>query len=372
MSLKIRKFYSLMFFFALSASAISIFGQSAPPVPPPVDTKTEKTAKPAKPAQVPDSFPGSAPKVTIKSSKTSTDINTSVTASVSVSNFEDSEKAIIVDPKVNISLCVLGGNLKVNGWDRNEIRVFVNEGTPIGFKTMQKNRQTEKPVWVMITAFDEKKNATAQEECISGEEIEIDAPRNAVVNIKSQESRTVIDSVGKVSVKNVVGDILLNNIASGIEAVTYEGNVIVERSGGAMNLQSVAGNISVSGVSPSEIGDVFRAKTNNGAVALQAIEHRQLEINTNSGSIKYFGEIQPNGQYAFGTQNGSILLNVPTDSSCKISATYGYGSFNSEIPLQRIEKSPATQTKSLTAMMGTGEAVLNFTTFNGSINIRKK
>lgn len=372
MSLKIRKFYSLIFFLALTAGATAIFGQTTPPKPPPISPQAEKAEKPTKPENFPAPVNNSAPKVTIKSPKISTGVNTSVAASVSISSFENSEKAILVDPKVNISLCVLGGNLKINGWDRSEVRVFVNQGTPIGFKTMQKNRQTEKPVWIMITAFDENKNAGATEECISGEEIEIDAPRAAVVNIKSQESRAVIDSVGKVSIKNVVGDIMLNNIANGIEAVTYEGNVIVERSGGAMNLQSVAGNISVSGVSPSEIGDVFRAKTNNGAVALQAIEHRQLEINTNSGSIKYFGEIQSNGQYAFGTQNGSILLNVPLDSSCKISATYGYGSFNSEIPLQRIEKSPATQTKSLTAMMGTGEAVLNFTTFNGSINIRKK
>ena len=175
-------------------------------------------------------------------------------------NYETSEKAIIVDPKVNISLCVLGGNIKVNGWDRNEVRVFINEGSPVGFKVLQKNRQTEKPVWIMVIAYDEKKNAGVSEECISGDNIEIDAPRNTTVNIKSQESRTVIDSIGKVSIKNVVGDIMLNNIAGGIEAVTYEGDVVVEKSSGAMSLQSITGNISVSGVSPSEIGDVFQSE----------------------------------------------------------------------------------------------------------------
>ena len=72
-------------------------------------------------------------------------------------NYDTSEKAIVVDPKVNISLCVQGGNIKVNGWDRNEVRVFVNQGSPIGFKVLQKNRQTEKPVWVMVVGFDPKK-----------------------------------------------------------------------------------------------------------------------------------------------------------------------------------------------------------------------
>lgn len=363
MSLKSRKFYSLIFFLALSASAISIFGQTAPPEPPTVKPKVkiEKPEKAEKPERASDnrSFTGMPPVEKPPA------INYNY-------NSKTSEKAILVDPKVNISLCIQGGNLKVNGWDRNEVRVFVNEGSPIGFKTLQKNRQTEKPVWIMVVGSDGKNTTASSEECISAETIEIDAPRTAVLNVKSQESRMSVDSVGKATIKNVVGDIMLNNIPNGIDATTYEGNVIVERSGGAINLQSVTGNISVSGVSPSEIGDIFKAKTNNGAVALQAIEHRQLEVNTNSGSIKYVGEIQSNGQYTFGTQNGSILLTVPTESSCKISATYGYGSFNSEIPMQKIERNPATKTKSLTAMIGTGEAVLNFTTFNGSINIRKQ
>lgn len=351
MSLKTRKFYSLIFFLALSAGAISIFGQVEPPAPP-------RAEKPEKPEKVPDYNP----RISITPPK----------ISVTTSNLATSEKAIVVDPKVNISLCVMGGNLKVNGWDRNEVRVFVSEGSPIGFKVLQKNRQTEKAVWIMVVGFDPLKNTGASEECISGDEIEIDAPRSAVINIKSQESRATIDSISKVSIKNVVGDILLNNIAGGIDATTYEGDVVVEKSNGAISVQSITGNIAVSNASPSEIGDIFKAKTNNGAISLQGIEHRQLEINTNSGSIKFTGDILANAQYTFNTQNGSVLLNIPTDSSCKISAIYGYGSFNSEIPLQKIEKNPAPQTKSLTAMMGTGEAVLNFTTFNGSINIKKK
>ncbi|CAN5570603.1 hypothetical protein BH20ACI4_BH20ACI4_04190 [soil metagenome] len=355
MSLKTRKFYlflrlPLVLLLALLAGANFIFGQTPTPKP-------ETKPKPEKPEKT----------YTVKPP-----VKTPPPAVVYDFNFDTSEKAIIVDPKINISLCVQGGNIKVNGWDRNEVRVFINEGSPVGFKVLQKNRQTEKPVWIMVTAYDKKKNPGASEECISGDEIEIDAPRTAVVNIKSQESRTVIDSIGKVSIKNVVGNIMLNNIAGGIDAVTYEGDVIVEKSSGAMNLQSITGNVSVSNASPSEIGDVFKAKTNNGAISLQAIEHRQMEINTNSGSIKFTGEILNNGQYTFGTQNGSVVLFIPVDSSCNISAVYGYGTFNSEIPLKKVEKNPSTQAKSLTAIMGDGGAVLNFTTFNGSINIRKK
>lgn len=364
MSLKTGKLYPFLrltlVLLALLAGANLVFGQVPTPKPAPEPPKPLKP-KPEKPKTPSDEtnykYESKPPK--------------RPSAAVYDFEFDTTEKAIIVDPKINISLCVQGGNIKINGWERDEVRVFVNEGSPVGFKVLQKNRQTEKPVWIMVAAFDKKRTGIS-EECISGDRIEIDAPRTAVLNIKSQESRSVIDSVGKVNIKNVVGDIMLSNISGGIEAVTYEGDVIVERSGGAMTLQSITGNIAVSGASPSEIGDIFKAKTNNGAIALQSIEHRQLEINSNSGSIKFTGEILSNGQYAFGTHNGSILLFIPPDSSSRVSAVYGYGSFNSEIPLEKIEKSPSTQTKSLTAVMGGGGAALNFTTFNGSINIKKQ
>ena len=355
MSPKIRRFYKILFpailmFALLAAGAERAAAQNAPPPPKPEkENKTKTSPKPLKTPNLPRQFP-----------------------KIFAPNPGASEKAIAVDANVNISLCVTGGNIKVNGWDRNEVRVFVNGGHSVGFKVLQKSKQTEKPVWIKILGFDPTDETASPEECLMGEEIEIDVPRKSAVNIKSQESKTVIESVGKVSIKNVVGDIFLNDIAQGIEATTYEGDIMVNRSGGAMSLQSGAGNVVVSGASPSEIGDILKAKTNNGAISLQDIEHRQLEINSNSGSIKFTGDLLSGGQYSFGTANGSILLTIPPDSSSKINASYGYGSFNSEIPLQKIQKSPVSRAQNLTAIMGSGDAALNFTTYNGSINIKKK
>lgn len=366
MSLKTRKFHlflrSTLVLLALLAGMNFITAQTpAPPAAPKPENKP-KAEKPEKPYIVKPTV--KAPPKNTPAPKITYDYDYKY-------DYDTTEKAIVVDPKINVSLCVQGGNVKINGWDRNEVRIFVNEGSPVGFKVRQKSRQTEKPVWIMVVAFD-KKNAEITDECISGSEIEIDAPRTAVFDIKSQESRAVIDSIGKVTIKNNEGDVVLNNISDGITAVVYEGDVIVEKSSGAMNLQSIIGNISVSGASPSEIGDVFKAKTNNGAISLNSIEHRQMEVNTGSGSIKYDGEILNNGQYSFGTQTGSIVMFLPVVSSCKISAVYGYGTFNSELPMKKVEKNPSTATKSLTAIMGEGGAALNFTTYNGSINIRKK
>jgi hypothetical protein len=282
----------------------------------------------------------------------------------------DSEKSLAVDAKVNISLCVLEGNVKINGWERDEIRLFVKEGNPFEFKVRDKNKQNGKPVWITVFSLDSKSNKTS--ECFSGEEIEIDVPRNASVHLKGQETKTSIDSVRKASVKNIGGDIAFRNISEGVEASTYEGNVTVETSSGAFSLESLNGNIVAFELDPSEIGDIFKAKTSNGAIVLQNLEHRQIEVNSISGAISYNGAFSSGGLYSFGTSNGTIALLIPKETSCKFTATYGFGGFNSEIPFDKLTENKTPRLQNVVGTMGDGDATLNLTTSSGAIRIKSK
>ena len=284
------------------------------------------------------------------------------------------EKSIATDAKVIVELCVSEGRIKINGWGRDEVRAFVNEGSEVGFKIVEKNRKTEKLGWIKVLGFDPSKisEKIRPEECIFGDDIELDVPRNATIKIVSRASETVISSVAKVSVENGGGDIFLSDITQGIEAKTYEGDVTVEKSGGAIYLSSIIGNILAFDVSPSEIGDIFKAKTSNGAIVIQKVEHRSMNVESNSGSIKFDGEFLGGGQYSFGTQNGSVLITIPLNSSCKFNAIYGYGSFNTEIPMRDIVKPSNAQVQSISGVMGKGDATITLRTYTGSINIKKQ
>lgn len=283
-----------------------------------------------------------------------------------------SEKSIAVNEKVNISVCVKAGEVKVNGWNRNEIRAFVNMGRGIGFSVVDTSKTDKKPVWVKVLGYDPaKESELRREECISGKVIELDVPFGATINIKSGESKTTIDSVAKALVKNVGGDIFLNNIPKGVEARTYRGNVTVRNSGGSMTLDTTNGNIVAYDVSSDEIGDAFRAKTNSGAITLQEIKYRETEVNSNSGSINFVGQILKGGQYYFGSSNSLITLVLPENTSAKVVAVYGYGSCESETPLKNLKRDETTELKSLTGTLGRGEALLNFKTVTGKIIIKK-
>ena len=283
------------------------------------------------------------------------------------------EKSFSVAPNVSISLCVSEGNLKVNGWERSEVRAFVSDGSQVGFTIIEKGKQEAYPIWIKILGFDSATNKENNaDECLSGDTIEIDVPRGASVSVKSNVSEMKFDSVAKVTVENGGGDIFFNNIARGIEARTYEGDVTVEGSSGAMSLQSTTGNIIAFDVSSGEIGDIFKAKTSNGTITLKNIGQRQIEAGSNTGSINFNGKFLSGGQYSFGTSNGSINLAIPSDSSLKMSASYGYGSFNSEVPLQNVERNTPSRLQNLSAQMGDGNATLKLTTVNGAIRIKKQ
>jgi DUF4097 and DUF4098 domain-containing protein YvlB len=119
---------------------------------------------------------------------------------------------------------------------------------------------------------------------------------------------------------------------------------------------------------------VFTVKTNGGSISLQRVEHRQIVANSISGSLLFDGKFLPGGIYNFRTSNGSIKLAIPVGSSCTFRATYGTGSFESEIPLKMITENLTPEAKIVVARAGTGEggASVNLSTTRGSIAIKRQ
>lgn len=287
---------------------------------------------------------------------------------------ENYERAIAVSPAVNVSLCVIEGKLAINGWRRNEVRIYVRGGSKFSFKVLEKSPTDSKPVWISAYSHVTKAGKPGTYDCIRGEDVEIDLPVGATLSLKGESIDTTIDTLRKVTVKTAGGDITVRNVSNGVNAFTYEGDITVEESKGALMLDSTNGNIFVFDAGPSEIGDVFKAKTNSGAISLQRLLHRQIDVWSISGSVVFSGDILNGGSYNFGTNNGSLRLTLPQNSSCQLSATYALGNFASELPLKIItENDLEGPVRSIVANIGKGgDAILKLTTNAGLIGIKKQ
>lgn len=285
-----------------------------------------------------------------------------------------SEKAIAADPNVAVKLCVAEGSIKINGTERNEVRVFVRNGRKFEFKSLEKNPETGKPNWVWITNVSAPAARRGQtSNCLAGDSVEIDMPVNASINLEARTAGAVIDSIKKATVKIVEGSIGLRNIPNGVSAVALQGDVSVESSGGAIAVETTTGNIMAFDVRPGQIGDLLKARTNSGNISLQQVNHRQIEANSITGSVSFNGKFLTGGIYNFKTSNGSIRLLLPHDTSCQIRASYGFGTFNSSIPIKIITENVTSGGKSFVASLGSDNTTtLSVTTTSGSIGIRKQ
>lgn len=283
------------------------------------------------------------------------------------------ERAIAADPNVAIKLCISEGAVKINGWERNEVRVFVHNGRKFEFRSLEKNADTGKANWLWIAnASETAPRRGPKSDCLSGDSVEIDLPMSGSVMLEARTAGAVIDSVKKVSVKIVEGSISLRNISGGISATALQGDVMVEGSSGVIALDTTTGNILAFDIKPGDVSDLFKAKTNSGQISLQGVYHRQLEANSISGSVGYKGKILAGGIYNFKTSNGSISMLLPEATSCKLVASYGFGSFESAIPYKLENEIDSQGGKSIIAKFGTGAATINVTTSSGSIGIRKQ
>jgi hypothetical protein len=283
-----------------------------------------------------------------------------------------SEKSMLVDGSVTIKLCVAEGSLKINGWRRNEVRVFVKNGRKFHLKALEKSAESGKPNWLWIGTESTTGQPGTISGCLAGDAIEIDAPAGTSLDLRGREVSTTIDTLKKAAIDVVAGSLVLRNIHGGISAQTGRGDIIVESSTGAITLAGIGeSNIVVADVKAGQIGDLLRAKTSSGAISMQRVEHRQIQANSISGSILFDGKFLSGGIYNFRTSNGSIDLVIPANSSCTFTASYGVGRFHYELPLKVITHNNSPRAQTIVAKIGTGEAAVSLSTSTGAIGIRK-
>jgi len=285
-----------------------------------------------------------------------------------------SEKAIAADPSVAIKLCVSDGDVKINGSEKNEVRVFVRNGRKFEIRSLEKNPETHKVSWIHLARATGTVPAAGQfGNCLSGESIEIDMPLRGSLLIEGRSATVAIDSVTKATVKLIEGDISVRNIPGGLFARTEQGDMFAESIAGDIGLETTTGDIVAFDLKTAKPGDPLKASTIRGTISLQNISHRQVEANATSGSVKFVGKFVEGGLYKFRSASGRIGLLLPADQNCVISANYGFGNFDSSFPMKIVTETKTPGGKSLVGHLGTGKGPLvNLSTTSGSIRIFKQ
>lgn len=144
---------------------------------------------------------------------------------------------------------------------------------------------------------------------------------------------------------------------------TVSGDVLAERLDGALEINSVSGDVRLTGGT----GPSITLETVSGDVEI--LDGRSPEVygHTVSGEVTFRGPILPSGSYEFATTSGDIALNLPNQPDAKMSAATFSGRFSSDLPTTL--NNARRNRHRYEATWGKGSARLDLESLSGDIRI---
>ena len=196
-------------------------------------------------------------------------------------------------------------------------------------------------------------------------------------------TRLTINSVsGSIRVSDVKGDLSVNTVSGGVRlanagriasAKSVSGGVEIldTQIDGALEAQSVSGSVTLRKVTARRVnvGSV------SGMVQVDDVQCDRVEAHSISGDVQFAGVLTKGGRYELNSHSGSVRVGVAGNTGFELEANSFSGSVRSDLPLTNSSTggdNGMMRRRSLRGVYGDGSAVLNVTTFSGSVVISKR
>lgn len=255
------------------------------------------------------------------------------------------EKHFKVDSHPVITIHNPSGTIIVKAWTKPEIMVVANHGSD---KVEVDAEQTGNRVDILTHQLAE---SIAPEDLVANYEVSV--PEDAELQVHNDS--------GEVTVTSVLGDMNVETVAASVDFEDAAGYLTVRTVGGSFQCLRCAGRLEVSSIS--------------GNLRLMNLRSYHVRAQTSTGNILFDGEFLPNGTYRLKNYSGVIDVRFSPGDSFDLSATSLKGKVNNEATLTP----PAHPGhfvpkfgKSLFGTFNAGRAKVELTSFDGTINIRKR
>ena len=209
-------------------------------------------------------------------------------------------------------------------------------------------------------------------------------------NINVSVDYTVTAPAGtRVTAESISGDIRVTGIAD-VSAGTVSGDVKVSGAKRLGSIKSISGSVEISDAdldgsieSQSVSGDVtlrrvkarrVEASSVSGNLLLDGVDCDRVGAHTTSGEITFNGPLARDGRYELKGFSGDVRVGVAGNTGFELQASSFSGEVRSDLPITTRGTSDSRRGRrtTLAGTYGDGSAVLQVTTFSGSIIISKR
>jgi DUF4097 and DUF4098 domain-containing protein YvlB len=204
----------------------------------------------------------------------------------------------------------------------------------------------------------------------------VTAPENTRIKASSLSGDiTVTDIKGELNLVTLSGDVSVTNASRVIAAKSTSGAVEVVKLRSEIGLEatSVSGSVTLrdSSAPRARLGSV------SGDIVVTNVQSNRISAETMSGDVTFTSPLEKNGRYELSSHSG-VIRAVPTgDTGFEVDADSFSGDIRSEIPLKDDRQGVAPRgrggrTRSLRGIFGDGSAILDISTFSGTVVIGRK
>lgn len=244
------------------------------------------------------------------------------------------------------------GSVRVVAWNQARVRVIARRSTAV-------------PVEIERSGVVVSVQAPRQMQRGARIDYEVTVPAGMDLELHGMNSPMSVDgSNGAIEIHTINGDVDVRGGRDRIEIATVNGSVQLQGARGRVEVTTVNEAVTLRDVS----GDGIVVNGVNGSVRLEDVDARAVEATTVSGEIRYRGTLRPGGTYELSSHNSSIVMFVPSGASARFQVETYNGTLHTRFPVTLQE---GAHGKRFEFTLGSGEARVSLTSFNGTIDLRR-
>lgn len=277
-----------------------------------------------------------------------------------------------------VRITVVRGELSVEGWDRNAIRVrglLDEQAEAFIFDVDGNDAVIEVKLPHNLHSWWGK----------DGSDLEINVPTGSDVDISVVSTDTTVrDVLGGLEVGGVSGDVRVTTARERVDLTTVSGDIELRDGKGRIELKSVSGDIeadelagdismhTVSGdVIARDVGDELDIESVSGDIEIDSATYRVLSGHSVSGDVDVMGQMLAGGRFDFDTVSGSVRVRFDGDIDAHFDLETGSGSIKNRITNDRPKTSKYVRDETLRFETGDGKGEVTIGTRSGDIVISR-
>lgn len=308
------------------------------------------------------------------------------------------ETLITVPKGVALELTNLVGDIKVDGWDRDVVRIVAEHGRSDQLRTqLRVLRQQAEALRRRTEVLRQRAESARRERESVRRALEREAQRQEAQAQRLEAGTLQVETLSRMGTPAVVDytitvptwmalrlsgmetDITVEGVRAAIEAESIRGDVLVRGGRGPVQISSVEGEVrafdcdgevQASSINESvELDDVsgeLVVESVNGDIRIGRVKSRSVQASSVNGTVVYRGEFEPRGRYRLASHAGNLVVGVPVGAGVDVSVATFQGGFRSGFPL---EVGPWRKGQKFNFVLGTGGSSLELESFQGQIEL---